>query len=190
MSLIPPLTDCLSSLWPLKRLSNVSSPACGAFTFDSCKPFTAFKLNVLMLVCLDLLACSKKIYSFGATAKEPSWEATLCINNNTHSLLTTNSHLFFMPKHYIFSLYLVVQSLYGEKSNEAHNIKLLLCKFVLAWKKVPKILLFVCFFVFLMNVYFKDQAFVARVTEVLVVNHSRNIKVTLTRCADKLSTEK
>lgn len=41
-----------------------------------------------------------------------------------------------------------------------------------------------------MNVYFKDQAFVARVTEVLVVNHSHNIKVTLTRCANKLSTEK
>lgn len=36
-----------------------------------------------------------------------------------------------MPKHYIFSLYLVVQSLYGEKSNEAYNIKLLLRKFIL-----------------------------------------------------------
>lgn len=66
------------------------------------------------------------------------------------------------------------------------------CCVNLFWvKKRYRKYLFVCLFVcFLMNVYFTDQAFVSRVTEVLVVNHSHYIKVTFTRWVNQLSTEK
>lgn len=71
LSVIPPfITDCLSSLWPSKKLLNVGSLACGAFTLGNCKPFTAFKLNLLvqLFLCMHSLLFSNHVYP-AASAK-------------------------------------------------------------------------------------------------------------------------